>query len=94
VVSGRVTRNYRDLIVGGNTMEDTGSPTKAKPMTLKKLDDAASKDFWEYVEKSKQEWLEQQPSWSRELERRETREESPASVARPADPILLNRSCN
>jgi hypothetical protein len=38
-------------------------------MSLKKLDDPASKDFWDFVEKSTQDWRHQQPDWSRELER-------------------------
>lgn len=42
------------------------------PITIKKLNDPISKDFWDYVEKSKQEWRDQQPSWSRELEQRQT----------------------
>lgn len=53
------------------TMKDTASSNAATPMTLKKLDDQASKDFWDYVQKSKQDWREQQPAWSRELERDE-----------------------
>ena len=38
-------------------------------MSLKKLDDPASKDFWDFVKKSTQDWRQQQPDWSRELER-------------------------
>ena len=38
-------------------------------MSLKKLDDPASKDFWDFVEKSTEDWRQQQPAWSRELER-------------------------
>jgi hypothetical protein len=38
-------------------------------MSLKKLDDPASKDFWDFVEKSTRDWRQQQPDWSRELER-------------------------
>ena len=40
-----------------------------KPMSLKKLDDPASKAFWDFVEKSTEDWRQQQPAWSRELER-------------------------
>jgi hypothetical protein len=40
-------------------------------MTVKKLDDPTSKAFWEFVDKSRQEWKEQQPSWSKDLEQRE-----------------------
>jgi hypothetical protein len=61
-------------------------------MTLKKLDDPASKDFWDYVEKSKQEWREQQPSWSRDLdERRESapRNETHASNGEPNKSVLV-----
>ncbi len=67
-------------------MKDTGSPSTVKPMTLKKLDDPASKDFWEYIEKSKQDWQEQQPSWSRELDRRElsTREDGDQEISASA----------
>lgn len=50
-------------------MKDTLPSKSVKPMSLKKLDDPASKDFWEFVHKSTQEWQDQQPSWSRELER-------------------------
>lgn len=51
-------------------MEDNNLSAQPTLMTIKKLDDPTSKDFWEYVEKSKQEWQEQQPSWSRELDER------------------------
>lgn len=74
-------------------MEDTDLSTAQKPMSLKKLDDPASKDFWDYVEKSKQEWREQQPSWSRELEQRqsiETDNENTASVEPAGEPVICN----
>lgn len=50
-------------------MKHTASAEPGNPMSLKKLDDAASKDFWDFVEKSTQDWRQQQPDWSRELER-------------------------
>ena len=52
-------------------MKDMSSSHAAKPMGIKNLDDTNSKAFWDYVEKSRQDWREQQPLWSRELEQRE-----------------------
>ena len=49
-------------------MKDT-TTKPGRRMSLKKLDDPAGKDFWDFVEKSTQDWRRQQPSWSRELER-------------------------
>jgi hypothetical protein len=50
-------------------MKDTDSAaTTDTNMTLKKLDDPTSRDFWEYIEKSKQDWREQRPSWSKDLD--------------------------
>jgi hypothetical protein len=51
-------------------MKDTCSSNTDTPMTIKKLDDNSSKAFWDYVEESKNDWREQQPSWSRDLEQR------------------------
>jgi len=51
------------------TMKHTNSAKPEKPVSLKKLDDPASKDFWDFVKKSTQEWRERQPDWSRELDR-------------------------
>ena len=61
-------------------------------MTLKKLDDPESKAFWDYVEQSKQEWREQQPSWSRELEERKSEqvEEVRTSSQRPTAALVCN----
>ena len=33
--------------------------------SLKKRDDVASKEFWDFVEKSTEDWRQQQPAWSR-----------------------------
>lgn len=49
-------------------MKHTTSAKPNKPMSLKKLDDPASKAFWDFVEKSTEDWRQQQPAWSRELE--------------------------
>jgi len=62
-------------------MKDTSSSKAATPMTLKKRDDQASRDFWDYVEKSKRDWQAQQPSWSRELEQRQER----TAIEHPVD---------
>ena len=64
-------------------MEDTGSSPSNRLMTLKKLDDPKSKDFWDFVERSKQEWSEQQPTWSRDLEQRTTSSQQPSEEAQP-----------
>jgi len=74
-------------------MEDT-KPSKGahETMSLKKLDDPASKDFWEYVEKSKQEWREQQPSWSRELQQQQDAPQAEASA--PVEPPGKSVLCN
>lgn len=37
-------------------------------MSLKKLDDAASRDFWQFVERSSQTWRDHQPRWARDVE--------------------------
>jgi len=50
-------------------MKDTASAKPNQPMSLKKLDDPSSKAFWDFVEKSTEDWRQQQPAWSRELER-------------------------
>jgi hypothetical protein len=50
-------------------MKHTTSAKPNKPMSLKKLADPASKAFWDFVEKSTEDWRQQQPAWSRELER-------------------------
>jgi len=73
-------------------MEDTGSFNKTRLMTLKRLDDPASKDFWDYVEKSKQEWREQQPAWSRELQERETEQadQQRAATEHQRDSLICN----
>ncbi len=57
-------------------MKDNSSSNRDTPMTIKNLDDKNSNDFWTYVDESKNEWHEQQPSWSRDLEER--REPTPA----------------
>ena len=59
-------------------------------MSLKKLDDPASKDFWDFVKKSTQDWREQQPPWSRELER-ERRSESERRCEPRTDESLRTR---
>jgi hypothetical protein len=51
-------------------MKHTTSAKPNKPMSLKKLADPASKAFWDFVEKSTEDWRQQQPAWSRELEHR------------------------
>lgn len=51
------------------TMKYSACGKPVKTMSLKKLDDPASKDFWDFVQKSAQDWRQQQPDWSRELER-------------------------
>jgi hypothetical protein len=52
-------------------------------MSLKKRDDPASKDFWDFVEKATDDWRQQQPDWSRELDR-ERRSGKERSCAPPA----------
>lgn len=50
-------------------MKDKYIKKRKESVSLKKLDDPDSKDFWEFVEKSAEDWREQQPAWSRELDR-------------------------
>lgn len=50
------------------TMKNKTDLKRLPAMSLKKLDDEASKDFWDFVQKSTKDWREQQPAWSRELE--------------------------
>jgi deoxycytidylate deaminase len=53
----------------GQDEECSAVSGEGKPMSFRKIDGPASKDFWDFVQKSTQEWRDQQPSWSREFER-------------------------
>jgi hypothetical protein len=42
-------------------MKDTPSAKSEEPMSLRRLDDPASKDFWEFVKKSTEDWRQHNP---------------------------------
>lgn len=74
-------------------MKDTSSAEAGKPMSLKRLDDPTSKDFWDFVERSTKDWRQQQPDWSRKLERENSTETERRLDKPEGDPLGRRRVC-
>ena len=58
----------KGIDVMDNKDHDSSLP-QTQPMSLKNLDDRDSREFWEFIDKSVEEWRQQQPRWSREIQR-------------------------
>jgi hypothetical protein len=64
--------------------DTTSSPGAAAMTTIKKLDDEASRQFWDSVEEIKQGWQTERPSWYEEFEERKEHPTSAEASSAPS----------